>query len=874
LSAAREPRLMRWIAQALLPAHDAEFILGDLAEEFQRVAAEDGVAAARRWYRTQALRTVGRSLARGGRAPLEAYARDVRHGLRSLLASPTYTVATVCTLALGVGGIVAVAALARSVLRPLPFPEPDRLVAVWETLDGRERGSAAPANYLDWRRGSDAFEGLAAHRTQSASITVDGTATRGVVAMVSGNFFDVLGAGASLGRTFDPSLDSSFADLLAVISHAAWREAFGSDPDVLGRTFRVDDVTYEVVGVAEPGLSFPDATPFAWLRSRTEAPEIAGFSGDLPTLRDAWYFQVLGRLAAGTTPEAASAELNGIARRLAQAYPDSNEGRGVELVPLLDQTVGGFGQTLLALAMIVGLVLLAATANVTQLTLARGAARSHDVAVKLALGASRADIRRGLLVEGWMLGLGASALGVGLARLALAAGSGPLGSWVPRSWEVGLRGEMASLGVALGLLVGSYVAATAYVQSRARSAETGWLRSGASVRGGRGQWMIAGQVAVALALLSGTLLLGRSVRRLASVDLGFAETGLVSFRVANPDARARPYEERLSVLGTITAAVAGVPGVESVGVGSQSPLGWGPRAGVQRVGQVPGARPPGSGWQPVDLGFMPALGMSPLAGRLLDEADAVGAVDVAVVNEAFVASVLGGEEAIGQQVTMGLEGHDRPLTIVGVVPDTRTRGPALPPGAVLYRPMRQTDSFGATAVFVVARVSGDEAATLSRIRTAVREAAPGFPVYSEAIGAELARPFRRAQTALLAIVTVFATTSLLLGAVGIYGVAAYGVRRRRREIGVRLALGADGRAVVREIVGRGMRTTALGVAVGLGLSLLLSRSMTSVLFEVRAGDPLSLVLGAAVVLLVTAAALYLPGRAAASVDPTDAIREA
>ena len=399
----RPPRFTSALLRTFL-GHDGEFVLGDMEEEYREVHAARGEAGANRWYRRQAASTAWAWMRRGS-GGTEQWLRDVRNGAKALLRAPGFSLATVVTLGLGLGGVASVVALAESVLRPLRFPDAERLVAVWESHDGERRG-VAPANYLDWRSMSTSFDALAAHRTTSMSIRVDGLARRGRVADVSGNFFDVIGIAPRFGRTFDLTLRTDFPERVAVLSHSAWVSSFAGDPGVLGRAFRIDDLTYEVIGVAPPGLDFPEAGLTAWVRSPTEAPEIRGFGSKLPQLRDAWYFEVVGRLSDGVTLSTARDEMDAVSLRLAGLHPDTNTGAGTLLIPLLEQTVAGFRSTLMALTIAVALLLLAAGVNVTHLALGRGDSRRSDTAIRVALGAGRSALVRQVLAEGWLLGLG------------------------------------------------------------------------------------------------------------------------------------------------------------------------------------------------------------------------------------------------------------------------------------------------------------------------------------------------------------------------------------------------------------------------------------------------------------------------------------
>jgi predicted permease len=800
---------------------------------------------------------------------MEGMTRDLRHAVRGLLRAPGYTLSTVMTLALGLGGAVAVLALGATVLRPLPFPEPDRLVAVSETHRG-EAGSVAPANYLDWRRTSTSFQGLAAYGTRSVSLTFDGEARRGGAAEVSGNFFQILGVAPVLGRTFDARVNVAFPAREAVVSHALWADALGGDPGVTGRTFQVDDLTYEVVGVMPTGFAFPDPSVQVWLRSPREAPDIRSFTGDLTTLRDAWYFDVVGRLAPGVAIARASAEMNALATRLEELHPETNQDRGVVLTPLLQETVAAFRPTLLALALAVMLLLAAACVNVAHLVLARSATRREALAVRVALGATRGALVRHVLAEGWILGLGGSLVGAALAMAAVRATVTVFGAALPRAPEVAVRPEIVAAALILGVALTTVVTLLTF---RAPQATPGaHLRNrsgGARTRDG----LVAAQVAAAVALSAGSALVGRSLLNLSHVDPGFDAHGMVTLRVSLPDARLRPFEERLQVYRALVERLASVNGVTAVGLGSTSPLASGPNAGIFLAGALDEQNPPNTGWQPVDPGYFAALGVPLVRGRVFDGQDGPGR-DVGIVNEALAQIRFPGEDPLGRQVTIGLDGHDRPITIVGVVGNTRTRGPAQDPGPVLFRPMAQTRSpgYSADAAFLAIRAAGAPSSLPATLRETIHQDAPGMPVYAVTRGEDLLRPFLQGSAGILLVLSVFAVTTLLLCAVGVYGVTSYLVRQGRREFGIRMAVGADAARVMREVLGRGMGRAALGVPLGLLLTFALGRALRAVLFDVPPTDVLAYGAAGGLVLAVAAAALWIPARMAAGTDAAAALR--
>jgi predicted permease len=793
---------------------------------------------------------------------IEVWKHETRMALRRLRRRPSFTLLAVAVLAIGIGGVTAVGSLAWSVLRPLDFPEPDRLVSLWER-HGDTRRNASPANYLDWRRLAGGFEGLAAHRATGASVTVDGVATRERVADVSGNFFAVLGVEPTVGRGFDPTFDVAFADREIVIAAGAARDRFGAAEASLGRNVRIGDASYLVVGVAPAGLAFPEPGLFGWVRAPAEAPPALGFRGDLTALRDAWYFDVVGRMAEGVTLDRARAELATVARRLEELHPESNEDATVEIVPLLDQTVAGFGTIVAVLGLAVALLLLAAIANVVSLASVRAREMRPDAAVRVSLGAVPSDLVRGHVAEGWLLGAAGAVLGLVLADGGLRATAGRFGSVIPRVGEVGLSSGLVAAGLVGGIVAGSVVAVAAFVGTRPDRS----VRSRLSPHAG-GRLVLGAQVTSAVVVLSCAATVALSLQRLAAVDPGFEPDGLTTLRVALPDAASRSYDERLAEYARVADALRALPGVARVGIGSSDPLRTGPSAGVRFEGRDPDDIVD-TGWQPAGPDFFAALGVPVLSGRGIEPTDRAGSLEVAVVNETFVREAFGSDDPLGRRVSIGLDGHDRPLTIVGVVGDTKTRGPAADPAPMMYRPLAQTDRFTAGSVFLAVRSRAGGVAPAGAV---ARAAAPGMPVYDEATGGELLRSFRTTQAMLFTIVGVFGLTALALGLVGVYGMGAESVRSRRREIGVRLALGATGGGILRLVVLEGARAAAFGVVPGLALAWAATALLESRLFETGLADVYvapSVTVG---VLLLAAGVLVVPARRASRTSPAESTR--
>lgn len=858
----RPPWFWRLLLQTLVRGEDGEFISGDLLEDFERTVIRDGRRQARSWYRRQVLATLLARLRAWGN-PGE-WGREARLALRRIRRDPGYGLVVIVTLGLGVGGTVAVGALAWSVLQPLPYPDSEELVSVRETRQGIPR-SVAPANYFDWRSMSRTLSGLASYGSRGVSITVEDVASRDRVSMVSGNFFEVLGVQPEVGRGFDAAFDIAFPGLEIVLHRDAAVRYFGDATRAVGSTLLVDDLVYDVVGVMPRSFNFPDDGVAGWVRSRTEAPELRGLPFSIAELRDAWYFDVVARRATGRTLEDVRAEMDQIASRLATQYPDTNTGAGIELSLMLDDTIADFDRVLVALALAVGLILTGALFNVVHLSLARSETRRADAAVRLSLGATRGQLAQSFMMEGWLLGLGGAVVGALLAGWGVGVAASRLGDAIPRSVEVGLPAELLAVAALLGLGAGTLIGTATFVAAAPDGDLRGRLRSG---RGGRA--LVAAQVSVSIAVLTGTVLLAHSFEQLGAVDLGFDAEGLVTARIAIPDGPALSYEERIQTYDRVADALRATPGVQAVALGDDTPLRMGMQAGVHLDGTSGQGDPPNSGWQPVGEGYFQTLGLRVVEGRLFGPADGPEAAEVAVVNEAFVRDVLSGRPTLGTTVTMGLDGHEHPLSIVGVVADTRTRGPALEAGPVLYRPMAQTERFAAGSILVAVRMN--EAEDVASVRSALRTIAPGLPAWDFAAGDDLLRPFRTTQAMLLAILGLFAVSALLIGMVGVYGVGMHSVRRARREIGVRLALGATESRITGEVIRRGMTSAMIGVPPGLAIAWLVGRSVEGLLFGISAGDPRATVFVTLGVLALTALAFFLPARVAATVDPASATR--
>lgn len=809
---------------------------------------------------------------------MDGVIQDLRQAARGLLRTPVTTVAAVATLALGIGANTAIFSAVRGVLlRPLPFPDPGELVLLQEERPTRGVMQVSPGNYLDWRGRTETFESMAAWTDRPVNLATEEAPVRAEAAVVSGNFFRTLGLEAELGRTFDPAFRVDAGLKVVVLSHGLWRDRFGADPAVVGLTVEVDGDPHEVIGVTGPGMGFPEDAEL-WIRSPSEAPNIPGFTGDLAGIRTSWYFDVVGRLADGVELPAARAELDALAAALRAEHPGQNEDAGIVAEPLRKALVADARPLLLLLLGAVSLVLLVACVNVANLVLSRAEGRRHDFAVRSALGAGGGPLARFVLAEGMVLaGVGAS-LGVLMAWLGLPLLLSFLPDGLPRAAEIGLDAAVLTFAVAAAGL--SCLLFTAWPAVAARSTPPAAALSGRGETGTRGrrrirQVLVIGEIALAVVLAVGSGLVVRSVSRMAEVDPGIEAEGLAAVRVSLLDAGELTPEERRARWREIEAAVAGRPGVAGAGMGLRGPLEPGPRAGLRVVGRArAGVNDDISvGWKPVSPSYLPTLGVPVLRGRGLEPSDREGSVHVGVVNETLARIFFPGGDVLGRRITIGLDyGHEVEITLVGVVADTRNRGPTRPPLPMLYRPVDQADGFQGGTMTVVARVGDEMEAGPGRIQEAVRRATPRAVVYGPTTGPRIVAGFLGSHHFVLSLLGLFAVLAVSMGAVGIYGVMAHAVGRRRREIGIRRAVGASGRSVLGLVLGQGLALTVPGVVAGLAVSAVAGRALSAWLFEVAPIDPLTWAAVAAVLGLVGLAATLLPAREAVRLDPVRALR--
>ncbi|HEX2191515.1 MAG TPA: ABC transporter permease [Longimicrobiaceae bacterium] len=818
--------------------------------------------------------------------------QDLRYALRTLGRSPGFTAVAVLTLGLGIGANTAIFSVVDGVLlRPLPLPDADRLVVVWETdrNSGTTREPASVPDFVDFREQATQLRGLAALIPLEANYQPDdGDPSRLAALAVSHELLPTVGVEPLLGRGFTPEEDRPGGPAVALIGERLWTRELGRDPGVLGRTLRLNGRSHTVIGVV------PSRADFGVPQVLSAAAYGGGFAdrGDRVEV-DVWLplqprstaesrathpAFLVGRLGDGATTASAQREMDGIAAALERAHP-VNAGRGVFVEPLREVVFGPVRPALLLLLGAVGMVLLIACANVANLLLARGAARTHEIAVRSALGAGRRRLARLFLVESLVLALLGAGLGVALAHLGLHALTGLAPQDVARLGEV--RIDLRTLGAALAVAVavGVVFGMLPILQTRGADLQ-GRLRGGAGrgatagrARSGMRSALVAAEVGVAVVLLVGAGLLVKSFWQLLRVDPGFraeqvlkAEYQLPADRYPQDYSRWPDWSEVHRFNAGVLERVGALPGVEAAAVAGVHPLS----AGFTNSFSVVGREAEAADWPEIPVrqvapGYFRTLGVALRRGRLLGPEDDTRAPAVALVNEAAARRFFAGRDPLGQQVS--LWGSDR--TIVGVVENERFQGLGAGAPPALYLPLAQAPSAGGS---VLLRVRGDPAALAGALRAAVRQQDPALAVFGvEALERTLARSVGRERFTTL-LTGLFAALALVLATVGVHGVLSYSVAERSREIGIRMALGAEQGRVVRQVVAQGLLPALAGAAVGLAGAVGLGRLLASLLYEVSTTD--AAVLGGVVgiLLAVTLLASWLPARRAARVDPVAALR--
>lgn len=805
--------------------------------------------------------------------------QDLRYAFRQLGKAPAFTAVAAGTLALGIGANAAIFALVdATLLRPLPLPDPGRLVMIWERTESSDRGGVSPLNLVDWNERGRTFDRIAGFIPSVAGMVMsgrDGIPENVSRQWVTAGFFDVLGVRPIVGRTFLPSDDRSELNAV-VLSEGFWRARFGADRGVVGRDIRLDGEMYTVVGIV-PGE--------AQLLGRTSIWAMFPIEGAPPEARSDHFIQAIGRLKPGVELEAADADLAAVARGLAREFPETNKGRGVAMAPLHDAVIGGdLRLTSMLFLGVVGFVLLICCANVASLLLARATARTREMAIRSALGAGRGRVVRQLLTEGLVLAAvgGALALGVGAAILGVAPSLMPEGllpGAVTPAFDLRVVAFCAATTLLVGVLFGLAPAWRATELSSARviaSDSRATTGRGTGIRGA----LVAGEVAVAVLLLVGAGLLLRTLMAVEHVDRGYSAEGVLTMMV-DPLGDEYPTEdELLGFFAAVEREVAALPGVRGVAWASTLPLGESTigTSPFEVVGDPPvdESQRPSADYQIVSPAYFRTLDLPVVAGRGFSDRDRGDSVPVCIVNEAFVRRHLQSRSPIGQRLefwwTQSAGEPDHECEIVGVARQVKGRPDEAEDLVQVYVPMAQdpVDDIFLLVRPASVRVEGLAASVRAAIARVDRAQLVGvrdvMTLENVAWEATARHRFRAV------LVVTFAALALVLSMVGVFGILAYAVQQRVRDFGVRRALGATTSDVLRLVFVSAARVIGVGAFIGLALAALLGRLLTTVLFGVTPLDPLTFALVAVVLLITAALSAAGPAWRATRVDPAVALR--
>jgi putative ABC transport system permease protein len=804
---------------------------------------------------------------------------SLRVALRSLRRTPGFTAVVVLTLAIGIGATTAIFSVVDAVLiNPLPYPTADRLEMIWVTnpQQAKDRDVTSYPNFTDWQSQATTFEAMAA--VSGANFTLTGAGEPRLVpgARVTGRYFDLFGMPALHGRTLQEADTQPGREPVLVLSHALWREHFGADAAVIGRTVSVNARPYEIVGVMPHEFSATHAAQ-AW------APlSPSGSYAQLAADRGSQWLEVIGLVKRGTPRESAQSEMSTIMGRLAQQFPGPNGGRGILLESLKETAVGDVRPTLLLLAGAVVLVLLIVCANVAGLLVARLSARQREMAIRVAIGAGRGHLIRQLLVESVLLATAGAAAGIGLAAWVLDALLAARPANLPRATEIHLSTETLLFAIAV-----SFVAALVFGLLPSigllRRDPGGNLRDdarGSVGAGGHGlrRVLVVAEIALACVLVTGAGLLVRSFAAMHSDDPGFEREGLFTMRLTLPGTRYPTGAQSRSFFNALIEKIEAIPGVERAGATSFPMLSRSSGSASLRVEGAP-PPPPGTPNKPVPMDVITptafeALRVPITSGRMFSAGDVTDGLPVVIVNEAFVRRFYPDQDPIGKRVTFdGFDTGGQPvrwLTIVGVARDTRRSGFKIPVREELYFPLSQA---GTASMYVFVRTSGAPESVIAPVRNAVWSLDPQLAIalprtMQDVMAAAVAEERFR-----MSLVASFAATAMLLAALGVYGLMAFATTQRMREFGVRLALGATPRDVLVTVMRDGFTLAAIGLGVGLAAAALMARAMRQMLFGIGPFDPVTFAAMAFILVVSAGFAAFLPARRATKVDPMIVLRD-
>ena len=802
---------------------------------------------------------------------------DLTFALRQLLKNPTFSAVAILTLALGIGANTAIFSIVNTVLlRPLPYPNADRIMVLNESSGPGQDYSVALPDYFDWRNDNTVFEHLAATHKESRNLSgIPGRDPERVsCAPVTRNFFNVIGLGAEIGRTFTEDEDKVGASPVVVLSDRLWRRVFNADPAVLGRPITLHDQSFTVVGVMPPQVTSPQDTD-VWVSMMRRSNNPAWMDRSHHPMIYVW-----GKLRPGVTVDQARTEMKGIAARLEKTYPDTNGGETAIVTPLLDNLVGKYRTNLGLLLGAVGLVLLIACANLANLFAARGAARAREFAIHAAVGATRGQIIKKLLFESFLIALLGGALGflfaVWVRSGLIALSPGDVSRFQQISFDLPVLGFtflIASLTTVLFGLWPAWQASHADVQLALKEGSSG---SGDPPSAKRARdWLVISEIALTLTLLVAAGLVLKSFSNMQTLQLGYEPRNLFSARFELPW---QTYSSREKI-GTFTKAlldkVSAVPGVQSAGIGSNSPLMGGWQTGFYREGSPPvsPSNMPSADLEVITGDYFRTFKVPLLRGRTFNERDTKDSPRVIVIDQAMAEQVFPGEDPIGKRLSLD-PGNDEEgyvmSEIVGVVGRMRFHAvDEMAPLPIIYCSMAQVQR---TSLGLFVRSSMSAAALSKSIRDVASSIDPNQPVFDARPMLDRVQETWGTHRLLSFLFSIFAGLALVLATIGLYGLLAYTTLKRVREIGIRLALGARPAQIRALVLSHGLQLLLIGSAFGLVAALALSRALQSVLFEVKGIDPRIYLGVGALLFAATLLASWIPARRASRVDPIQALR--
>ncbi len=801
--------------------------------------------------------------------------QDLRYGARMLFKNPGFTLIAVITLSLGIGANTAIFSVANRVLLfRLPYKDAGRLVTVWGSNPqlGDDIDLVSPADLADWRAQNTVFEDLAATNDAPYNLTGMGEPESLFGYSLAANFFQVAGVQPALGRAFTPEEDLAGAQRVVVLSHRLWHRRFGGDPTAVGRSVTLNGAPYTIIGVMPAGFQHPQHAEL-WTPLRLNS-----LSANRANDRGFRVLRVVGRLKQGVTLEQAQTEMSRVALRLSGQYPATNAGQGVKIVSMQEQYAGDIKPTLLALLGAVGFTLLIACANVANLLLARAAARQKEIAVRTALGAKRGRIVRQLLTESVLLALVGGALGLLLTLwsvnlLVSLFPNNVTNLNIPVVEEIPIDGRVLGFSLLVSLLTGViFGLAPAWQASKTDLSQTlkeGGANTTASVSGRRMRsLLVVTEMALAVLLLIGAGLMIKSFWRLLQGDLGLNPKNVLTMEVMLPPQKYSGGQQRRDFLQGVMSRIENLPGVEHAGATNFLPLTgfWG-TASFSVEGR-PSPRPneqPSADNRVVTERYFRTMGIRLLRGREFDERDREGASPVVIINETMARRYWPNEDPIGARINLGqgLDQGNKP-EIVGVVNDVKSFGLEEQTHLEIYRPFAQAP-FPLIAFAV--RVSGDPLSQVAAVKNAIYAVDRDQPVFKVITMEKLAAESITLRRVSMLLVGGLSALALILAAIGVYGVMSYAISRQRREIGLRMALGAQVNDVLKLVIGQGMKPALAGMIIGLLASFALTRLIKGLLFGVSATDPTTFVAVSILLGGVALAACWIPARRAAKVDP-------